>query len=65
MFHSGSLWASLILIFFPNPKVGSLAALHLGKRGYEVHLYEYREGKFFYSLAYFQTMRWHNSTTPL
>jgi hypothetical protein len=27
--------------------VGSLAALHLGKRGHEVHLYEYREGALF------------------
>ena len=25
-------------------KVGSLAALHLGKRGHQVNLYEYREG---------------------
>lgn len=26
-------------------KVGSLAALHLGKRGHKIDLYEYREGK--------------------
>lgn len=25
-------------------QVGSLAAIHLGKRGYKVDLYEYREG---------------------
>lgn len=30
-------------------KVGSLAALHLGKRNYDVHLYEYREGKCVYN----------------
>jgi hypothetical protein len=26
-------------------QVGSLAALHLGKRGHRVSVYEYREGK--------------------
>lgn len=29
-----------------NPfQVGSLAAVHLGKRGFNVDLYEYREGE--------------------
>lgn len=27
-------------------QVGSLAALHLGKRGHNVSVYEYREGEF-------------------
>lgn len=33
---------SLLLNFF---KVGSLAAIHLGKLGHKVNLYEYREGE--------------------
>lgn len=28
-------------------QVGSLAALHLAKRGHDIHLYEYREGNLF------------------
>lgn len=27
-------------------QVGSLAALHLAKKGHDIHLYEYREGNF-------------------
>ncbi|KAG4067638.1 hypothetical protein HA402_005410 [Bradysia odoriphaga] len=34
---------SMKIVIVGGGLVGSLAALHLGKRGYEVHLYEYRE----------------------
>lgn len=33
-------------------QVGSLAALHLAKKGHDVHLYEYREGESYFLFDY-------------
>lgn len=61
LMYCGGKWIPFFYLFFCKKKqteskliwnissiiqVGSLAALHLAKKGHDIHLYEYREGNF-------------------